>query len=118
MQNAILQYFFNQVLQKLLQYFLKVFTDGLVCNKTLSYENSDSQLYQNYFLLILKNTKMSEISGMDWVQQIKMDYAQNVKKDSEMAKKRPSQNYTGCVSPFHSSTIPGICSNFIKTAKF
>ena len=80
----------------------------------LSYENLDSQLYQNYFLLILKNSKMSEISGMDWAQHIKMDYAQNLRKDSEMAKKRPSQNYTGCVSPFHSSTIPGICTNFIK----
>ena len=57
---------------------------------------------------------MPEISDMDWAQHIKMDYAQNLRKDSEMAKKRPSQNYTGCVSPFHSSTIPGICTNFIK----
>ena len=27
------------------------------CNKTLSYENSDTHLYQNYFLLILKKTQ-------------------------------------------------------------
>ena len=29
LQNAILQYFFNQVLQKVLQYILKVLTEGL-----------------------------------------------------------------------------------------
>ena len=57
---------------------------------------------------------MSEISGIDWAQHIMMDFAKNLLKDSEMAKKRPSQNYTGCVSSFHRSTIPGICSNFIK----
>ena len=31
---------------------------------------------------------MSEISAMDWAQHIKMDYAQNLRKDSEMAKKK------------------------------
>ena len=32
---------------------------------------------------------MSEISGMDWAQHIKMDYAQNLKKDPVKAKKGP-----------------------------
>ena len=31
---------------------------------------------------------MTEISGMDWAQHIKMDYAQNLRKDSEIAKKK------------------------------
>ena len=42
---------------------------------------------------------MSEISGMDWAQHIKMDYAQNLRKDTEIGKKRPPQNYTGCGQP-------------------
>ena len=31
---------------------------------------------------------MSEISGMDWAQHIEVDYAQNLRKDSEMSKKK------------------------------
>ena len=48
---------------------------------------------------------MAEISDMDWAQHIKMDYAQNFKKDPEMAKKDPQKILQGAVSPFHSSTI-------------
>ena len=36
---------------------------------------------------------MAEISDMDWAQHIKMDYAQNLRKDSNKAKKGPSQNF-------------------------
>ena len=42
---------------------------------------------------------MAEISDMDQAQHIKMDYAQNFKKDPEMAKKRPSKNSTWCCQP-------------------
>ena len=44
---------------------------------------------------------------MDWAHHIKMDYAQNLKKDPVKAKKGPSQNF----SSFRTSTIQGICSN-------
>ena len=34
---------------------------------------------------------MAEISGMDWTQHIEMDYAQNIRKNPEKAKKGPSK---------------------------
>ena len=39
---------------------------------------------------------MSDISDMDWAQHIKMDYAQNLKKDPVKAKTDPNKIYTGC----------------------
>ena len=35
---------------------------------------------------------MAEILDMDWAQHIKMDYAQNLRKDPKKAKKGPYQN--------------------------
>ena len=57
---------------------------------------------------------MSEISGMDWAQHIKMDYAQNLRKDSEMGKKRPSAHFTG----LQYQEFAVISSNLIKTSNF
>ena len=91
-----------------------------VCNKTLLYANSDSQLYQNYFLVIFKNSKMSEISGMDWAHHIiKMDF--NLLKVSEMAKKDPQKIIQGVSAHFtvlQYQEFAAISSNLIKTAKF
>ena len=58
---------------------------------------------------------MAEISDMDWAQHIKMDYAQNLRKDSNKAKKGPSQNFYRVLSAHFvlPSTIQGICSNLI-----
>ena len=64
---------------------------------------------------------MSEISGMDWVQQIKMDYAQNLRKDSEMAKKDPHKIIQGVSAHFtvlQYQEFAVISSNLIKTANF
>ena len=64
---------------------------------------------------------MSEISGMDWAQHIKMDYAQNLRKDSEMAKKDPHKIIQGVSAQFTVLQYQGfavISSNLIKTAKF
>ena len=41
---------------------------------------------------------MTEISDMDWAQNIEMDYAQNLKKDLVKAKKGPSQNFDTVLS--------------------
>ena len=64
---------------------------------------------------------MSEISGMDWAQHIKMDFAQNLLKDSEMAKKDPHKIIQGVSVNFtvlQYQEFAVISSNLIKTAKF
>ena len=44
-------------------------------------------------ILKTKIPKNSEIWDLDWAQHIKIDYAQNLKKDPVKAKKGPSQNF-------------------------
>ena len=60
---------------------------------------------------------MSKISDVDWAQHTKMNYAQNLRKDTEIGKKDPHKIIQGVVTPFHSSIIPGSCCNFIKFDK-
>ena len=59
---------------------------------------------------------------MDWVQNIKMDYAQNLKKDPVKAKKWPSQNLYRVLSAHFTvlqyKEFAAISSNLIKTAIF
>ena len=40
---------------------------------------------------------MAKISDMDWAQHIKMDYAQNFRKDPTKAKKITFRRFTGCL---------------------
>ena len=60
---------------------------------------------------------MSEISEMDWAQHIKMDYAQNLRKNPFLAKQttfRRSKVDPAC--PFSRSGIYNIMTKFDKTA--
>ena len=64
---------------------------------------------------------MAEISDMDWAQHIKMDYAQNLRKDSNRAKKGPSQNFYRVLSAHFAvlqyyKEFAAILSNLFKTA--
>ena len=65
---------------------------------------------------------MAEISDMDWAQHIKMDYAQNLRKDPKKAKKGPYQNQYRVLSAHFAvlqyKEFAAISSNLIKTAIF
>ena len=62
---------------------------------------------------VFKNPNLAEISDMEWAQHINIDYAQNLKKDPEKAKKDLTKFLQGALSSFCSPSILGICSNFI-----
>ena len=53
---------------------------------------------------------MSDISDMDWAQHIKMDYAQNQRKDPNTAKKDPVRVLSAHFSALQYNEF---CSNFI-----
>ena len=61
---------------------------------------------------------MLKISDMDWAQHIKMDYAQNLRRNSEMAKKDPHKIIQGVAVNFtvlQYQEFAVISSNLIKT---
>ena len=58
---------------------------------------------------------MAEISEMDWAQHIKMDYAQNFRKDPTKAKKIIFKRFIDDVAfPFSRRGIYNIMSKFMK----
>ena len=64
---------------------------------------------------------MAEISDMDWAQHIKMDYAQNLRRDSEMAKKTLKKIIQGVAVNFtvlQNQIFAAISSNLFKNALF
>ena len=64
--------------------------------KTLSTENLALRTINTNFCCFQKTKILPKISDMDWAQHIKIDYAQNLRKDTKIGKNRPQQNYTGC----------------------
>ena len=64
----------------------------------IDWESQLSALSKLIFV-IFKSPNFTKISDMDWVQHIKIDYAQILKKDSVKVKNDPHKIYIGCCQP-------------------